>query len=120
MGRIWSCCVRCIVVKDINLVNTSPVSRYVGGVSKRPLFDEYLVKAKENVERITKTVHCKPGYKDAYSLTCSIPPDTTVIAIGNDCCDESDGDTFYVTYGYPGGELVDWMFTSTSEINRVM
>jgi len=118
MDPIWRCCIRCIVVKDINLVKTTAIS----GDGQR--YEEHLAKAKEdteqNTERITKTVHCAPTAKRGYSLSCSIPQDTTAIDIEIDCYNKAYTRTHHLSFTYPSGEIFNTIFTPTQERCRFM
>ena len=115
-----SCCIRCIVVKDINLVKATAAS------GEGQLFEEFLAKAKEdteqNTERITKTVHCSPEAtcKQGYVLSCSIPLDTTAIEIFVDCYVEAYIWAHRLSFAYPSGEIFNVSFTPTHKRSRYM
>jgi hypothetical protein len=101
MGIIYQVKIRCLKVKDVSKVDLTVVSE---GDVREPhcstAFKErlktYIAASKENIESVLMVYDHDPGWKRDYTITnLYVPPDTNVLAFGNDACDRYGPDRYY-------------------------
>ena len=101
MGIIYQVKIRCFKVKDVSKVDLNVVSE---GDVREPNYSTafkerlktYIAASKENIESVLMVYDHDPGCKRDYTITnLYVPPDTNVLAFGNDACDRYGPHQYY-------------------------
>ena len=104
MGIIYQVKIRCFKVKDVSKVDLNVLSEddKVFNITEtyNKLLQPYYAASKKNIESVLMVYNHDPDSKHDYTLTnIYIPPETNVIAFGNNACDRrGPNQNYYVKF----------------------